>query len=113
MYLPTLVSPTLMPSLSSSLWIREAPHSRLSRLILRMSTRTSAATSGRPDRPWRTFHVQNRRKPCRCQPITVSGLTITRAERQSRHTWANQAHHEFQLLESDLATAEGCFDAFE
>jgi hypothetical protein len=39
-------------------------------------------TGGRPRWPRQTFHVQNSRKPLRCQPMTVSRLTITRAERQ-------------------------------
>ena len=36
---------------------------------------------GWPDFPQRTFHVQKRRKPLRCHPITVSGLTMAGAER--------------------------------
>src|SRR6202035_2121260 len=55
MYLPTLVSPTSMPSLSSSPWIRGAPQSGFSRLILRISSRTSSGTFGRPRFPCRTF----------------------------------------------------------
>jgi putative transposase len=34
---------------------------------------------------WWLFHIQNRRKPCRCQAITVSGFTMTSAVRQSIH----------------------------
>jgi hypothetical protein len=41
MYLPTLVSPMSMPSFSSSPWMRGAPHVGFSRLILRISSRTS------------------------------------------------------------------------
>src|SRR5215831_3003514 len=48
--------------------------SGFSRLIRRIRSRTSRETPGRPGFPQRTFHVQKRRKPLRCQPITVSGL---------------------------------------
>jgi hypothetical protein len=81
-----LVSPISMPSLSSSPWMRGAPHSGFSRLIVRISFRTSLEIGGLPDRPWRTFQVQNRRKPLRCHAITVSGLTMTMPERQSAQT---------------------------
>ena len=46
MYLPTLVSPTSMPSLSSSPWMRGAPQSGFSRLSLRISSRTSLGSAG-------------------------------------------------------------------
>src|SRR5262249_54180784 len=36
------------------------------------------------------FHVQNKRKPLRCQATTVSALTIIRADFQSLHTRRNQ-----------------------
>ena len=48
-----------------------------------MRSRTSRETGGRPLRSERDFQVQKRRKPLRCQPITVAGLTIARASRQS------------------------------
>jgi len=35
--------------------------------------------------PGRSFQVQKTRKPRRCQPMTVSGLTMRTAERQPRH----------------------------
>ena len=44
MYLPTLVSPTSMPSFSNSPWMRGAPHSGFSRLIRRITSRTSCGT---------------------------------------------------------------------
>ena len=46
----------------------------MSRLIVQIKDRTSAGTAGRPGLPRRIFHVQNRPKPLRCQPITVAGL---------------------------------------
>jgi len=42
--------------------------------------------------PCRTFQVQNRRNPLRCQPITVSGLTMASAERQSPQTRERITH---------------------
>src|SRR5712691_11514201 len=66
--------------------MRGAPQIGLSRLILRIRSRTCFGTVGRPGFPRRTFQVQNNRKPFRCQPTTVSGLTITRALRQSPQT---------------------------
>ena len=63
--------------------MRGAPHNGFSRHIRRMRSRTSRETGGRPQRCERDFQVQKRRKPLRCQPITVAGLTIARAPRQS------------------------------
>jgi hypothetical protein len=51
MYLLTQVSPISIPSLSSSPWIRGAPQTGLSRLILRIKPRTSFGTAGRPSLP--------------------------------------------------------------
>ena len=53
--------------------------------------RTSGGTAGRPVR-CRLFQVQNRRKPRRCHAMTVSGLTMCRAERQPRHDRESHAH---------------------
>ena len=44
--------------------------------MVRISWRTSLGTLGRPGLPCRIFQVQNRRKPFRCQPMTVAALTI-------------------------------------
>src|ERR1039458_7947971 len=46
MYLLTLVSPTSMPSMSNSPWMRGAPQSGFSRLIFRISLRISFDTGG-------------------------------------------------------------------
>ena len=72
--------------------MRGAPHSGFPRLSRRIRSRTSFETAGLPGFPRRVFHVQNSRKPLRCQAITVSGLTITSADRQSSHTRDNQTH---------------------
>src|SRR5215472_10400012 len=82
MYLATLVSPMVMPNLSSSPWMWGAPHRGLSQLICRIKSRTSRGTAGRPGLPQRTFQVQNRRKPWRCHAMTVSGRTMASAARQ-------------------------------
>ena len=65
--------------------MRGAPQSGFARLIFRMRSRTSGATSGLPGLPGRLFQVQYRRNPRRCQATTVSGLTMMRAERQPDH----------------------------
>lgn len=44
----------------------------------------------RPTRFVQDFQRHHRRKPWRCQPITVSGWTKTRAERQSEYSFARQ-----------------------
>src|SRR6266849_9243002 len=82
MYLATLVCPTSMPSLSSSPWIRGAPHSGLARLMSRINWRISGGTFGRPLRVL-DFQRQYALNPARCQRITVSGLTIASAPRTS------------------------------
>jgi hypothetical protein len=46
---------------------------------------------GRPGWPRRTFQVQNNRKPWRCQPMTVSGLTMSNEDRQSLEASHSQA----------------------
>jgi IS605 OrfB family transposase len=58
MYLLTLLSPMLMPSLSSSPWIRGAPQEGFSRHILRIRSRTSREMTGRPG--WRLRRAQRR-----------------------------------------------------
>jgi hypothetical protein len=63
-----------------------------SRLIVRIRSRTSFVTAGRPGCPLRTFQVQNSRKLFRCQAITVSGWTMTSAVRQSLHSPDSHAH---------------------
>src|SRR5215472_8925030 len=69
--------------------MRGAPHYGFSRLSCRIKLRTSFETAGLPAYPRRVFHVQNSRKPSRCHAITVSGLTIASAGRQSSHARDN------------------------
>ena len=80
-----------MPSLRSSPWMRAAPPSGFSRLIMRNRSRMSFRTAGRLGCPRRTFQVQNSRKTLRCQAMTVSGLTMSKAVRQSPQIWHSHA----------------------
>ncbi len=70
---PVLWTPCLS---KSSLAMRSSPHPILPRTISRMSARSSGGIGGRPGRD---FHRQNSRKPARCQPINVFGVTFTKA----------------------------------
>jgi hypothetical protein len=63
-----------------------------SRLIVRINSRISNGTRGLPGLPRRIFQVQNKRKPLRCQPITVAALMIKIPDRHSFQTADNQAH---------------------
>src|SRR5215471_9883953 len=72
--------------------MRGAPQSGFSRLMVRINWRTSLGTAGRPGLPRRTFRAQNRRKPCRCQPMTVEALMIKTLDCQSFQTALSQAH---------------------
>jgi hypothetical protein len=47
---PTVAWLTLMPSLSSSPWMRGAPHNGLALLMRRIKSRISGLTLGRPGR---------------------------------------------------------------
>ena len=65
------------PSLSSSPWRRGAPQRGFAWLMVRIRWRRSPAMGLRP-RWRRLFQRQNQRNAWRCQPMTVSGCTITR-----------------------------------
>jgi hypothetical protein len=69
------------------------PHERVltdPQLMTRIRSRTSFGTVGRPGFPCWIFHLQKRRKPFRCQAITVAGLTISRTDFQSPHRRRSQ-----------------------
>jgi hypothetical protein len=70
-----------------------APQEGFSRHILRIRSRTSREMTGRPSWPCRTFQVQKRRKPLRCQATTVSGRTMANAERQPLQMRDSQTHN--------------------
>ena len=80
----------LRPSLSNSPGMRGAPQSGLARHICRIRSIVSGATRGRPAFRARLFQRQNRRKPCRCQWITVSGWTSRIVCRQRLQTRERQ-----------------------
>ena len=65
-------------------FVRDAllTHAGFSRAIRRISSRSSFGIGGRPGRDFLRLH---RRKPARCQRISVSGWTTTNADRQSNH----------------------------
>ena len=60
--------------------------------MVRINSRTSLGTAGRHGLPCRTFQAQNKRKPFRCQPMTVAALTIKTLDCQSFQTAHSQAH---------------------
>src|SRR5258707_3124910 len=61
-HLPTVAWLILMPSLSSSPWMRGAPHNGLALLIRRIKARISVSVLGRPGR-------RDRQRPCRPKPL--------------------------------------------
>jgi hypothetical protein len=73
--------------------MRGAPQLGFCRHILRIRSRTSREMTGRAGWPRRTFQVQNSQKPARCQAMTVSGLTMANAERQSHQRRDRQTHN--------------------
>src|SRR4051812_42832833 len=60
MYWATVGSVIPIPSLSNPPWIRGAPQCGLLRLMVRISSRTSCGTRGRPGLPRWILHRQNR-----------------------------------------------------
>jgi hypothetical protein len=73
--------------------MRGAPQEGFSLHILQISARTSGEMMGRPGWPQRTFQVQNRRNPARCQAMTISGLPMVSAECQPRQRRDRQIHN--------------------
>ena len=73
-----------MPSLSfSSSAMRSSPHVGFSCAISRINSRRFFGSPARPR--FRDFHLQNVRYAVRCHLGNVSGLTMTRASRQSKN----------------------------
>lgn len=75
--------------------MRGAPHNGLAILISRIRVRISKGAFGRPAVDL-DFQRQNARNPRRCQPITVSDLTIDRAfrvpgDRRYNHTKSSRS----------------------
>jgi hypothetical protein len=71
--------------------MRGAPQRGLSRLIVRISSRTSFGTAGRSCFPRRIFPVQNRRKPLRCDPTIVDAFRMNAPDFQSGHAVESRA----------------------
>jgi hypothetical protein len=65
---------------------RYPPQIGFSRLIVRISSRTSFGTEGRPGLPRPIFQLQNKPKPVRCQPMTVAVLTMKTPDSQPSQT---------------------------
>jgi hypothetical protein len=89
--------PGAKPSLSSSPWMRGAPHSGFSALIRRINARRSAAIRGRPPRE-RDFQRQYWRKQAWCHRSRVSGRIIVmalRTEGNHRYSWTKNRRSPF------------------
>src|SRR5215469_17158511 len=79
-YFCTVRGDTRIPSLSfNSLAMRSWPQEGFSVAISRINCRSSLGRRGRPD--GFDLQRQNRRKPLRCQRVSVFGLTFTSAAR--------------------------------
>src|SRR5262245_26286948 len=90
-YLETVDSATSKPALSSSPWMRGAPHSGFSLLICRIRSRNSRSIFGRPAL-CRYFQRQKALKPARCQRRIVSGFT----------TWAKSSRFgQFRVIHTN------------
>jgi len=64
------------PSISSSPWMRGAPQVGFSTTMRKINSRTSFGVGLRPTGPrTREISLQYMRKPARCQPTTVPGVT--------------------------------------
>src|SRR3954470_6230650 len=100
MDLLTLVSPMSIPSFKGSPRIRGAPHIGVSRLMIPISSPDSPGPIARPGLPCRTFQVQKRRKPLRCQAITVAALTMKTLVRHSLQTDERQTHRIRSVVDS-------------
>jgi hypothetical protein len=109
-HLPTVAWLILMPSLSSSPWMRGAPHNGLTLLIRRIKARISVPVLGRPGR--RDRQRQCRRKPLRCHWTTVAGLTniiasITCGQIRYSHTHSSRSRDESWRSPGPLSAQDG------
>src|ERR1700730_9329057 len=69
---------------------------------------TSSDTEGRPS-GWRLFHFQYSRNPLRCQAMTVSGLTMTNADRQAQPmATAGALEHQELMSEGKNLSLQRC-----
>src|SRR5215471_9874778 len=107
MYLARVAWDRLIPSLSSSPWIRGAPQSGLAKLMVRINSRTSQSMAGLPGSAARLFLRPYQRNPLRCQAITVSGFTISSAERHCDQMRESQTQNS---LSAELRRSRACCD---
>ena len=70
--------------------VRSAPE-WIFAVSMRINSRTSLGTAGRPGLPCRIFQRQNKPKPLRCQPITVAGWMMKTRASQSFQAEQSQA----------------------
>jgi hypothetical protein len=73
--------------------MRGAPHNRFAPAISTINFRSSGSSAGRPARVRPEHRAHRRRSHSRCQRITVSGGTRTRADRQRRQALASHTQH--------------------
>ena len=73
--------------------MRGAPHSGLACVICLIKALIWELAEGRPPIFRRDSLVQKRRKPLRCQPMTVSGLTMSKGARHSDQIRDNQTQN--------------------
>src|SRR5882762_11337368 len=104
MYLATVDWATAMPSLSNSPWIRGAPQPGFSVAMRRMSVRRSALIEGRP--VGRDRQRQKRRKPRRCQRMTVAGRTMASVSRQPGQNFARPTQKARSRAQSEVLQNE-------
>jgi len=94
--------------------MRGAPHSGLSWLIVRIRSRMSAGTAGRPTRRC-DLQRQYRRKPLRCQRTSVAGLKTTAASskegnsRYSQTKITRSAERSLSLAGADRCSTTSCW----
>src|SRR5262249_29766002 len=78
--------------------MRGAPHSGLASVICLIKALTFGSTAGRPPVLRRDSFVQKSRKTWRCQPMTISGLTMIKDSRQPLQMRDNQTQKRRSLL---------------
>src|SRR5215471_3187445 len=78
--------------------MRGAPHSGLASVICLIKALTFGSTAGRPPVLRSDSFVQKSRKTWRCQPMTVSGLTMIKDSRQPLQMRDNQTQKRRSLF---------------
>ncbi len=103
----TVRSEMSKPGLSSSPWMRGAPHVEFSVTIRKISSRTSLLIGLLPTAfRAREIQLQYSRKPARCHRATVSGVTRTNDPLQPGHTLRKTTRNS---LSTELRLGRGRF----